>query len=105
MTGANRHDSPTWLGCEWRIQPQGVVIPINRTRRWVVGRTNSSYSRGFNSTLSCTERRAVGINALLALTTVIVVIRRLVCEARASQRGDTRPARRPGRLVLHPRNL
>lgn len=83
----------TDLGCEWRIQPKGVVIPINHTRRWVVA--NSWYSRGFNFTLSCTERRAVVINALLALMTAIIVIRRLIREAWTSQRWDTRPARRP----------
>ncbi|MFJ2377158.1 IS5 family transposase [Streptomyces sp. NPDC087769] len=85
----------TDLGCEWRIQPKGVVIPINRTRRWVVEHTNSWYSRSFNFTLSCTERRAVVINALLALMTAIIVIRRLIREAWTSQRWDTRPARRP----------
>lgn len=85
----------TDLGCERRIQPKGVVIPINHTRRWVVERTNSWYSRGFNFALSCTERRAVVINALLALMTAIIVIRRLIREAWTSQRWDTRPARRP----------
>ncbi|MFJ7201261.1 MULTISPECIES: hypothetical protein [unclassified Streptomyces] len=82
------------LGCEWRIQPKDVVIPINHTRRWVVEPT-SWYSRGFDFTLSCTERRAVVINALLALMTAINVIRRLIREAWTSQRWDTRPARRP----------
>ncbi|PJN34499.1 hypothetical protein CG747_39845 [Streptomyces sp. CB02959] len=85
----------TDLGCEWRIRPKGIVIPINHTRRWVVERTNSWYSRGFNFTPSCTERRAVVINALLASMTAIIVIRRLIREARTSQRWDTRPARRP----------
>lgn len=32
----------TDLGCEWRIQPKGVVIPINHTRRWVVERSSST---------------------------------------------------------------
>ncbi|MCX5103713.1 MULTISPECIES: IS5 family transposase [unclassified Streptomyces] len=85
----------TELGCEWRIQPKGVGIPINHTRRWVVERTNSWYSRGFNFTLSCTERRAVVINSLLALMTAIIVIRRLIREAWTSQRWPARPARRP----------
>nr|WP_079271543.1 hypothetical protein [Streptomyces lydicus] len=71
------------------------MIPINHTRRWVVERTNSWYSRGFNFTLSYTERRTVVINALLALMTAIIVIRRLIREAWTSQRWDTRPARRP----------
>lgn len=37
------------LGCEWQIQPKGEVIAINHTRRWVVERTNSWYSRGSTS--------------------------------------------------------
>lgn len=83
------------LGCDWQIQPKGEVIPINHTRRWVVERTNSWYSRGFNLTLSCTERRAAVINALLALMTAIIVIRRLIREAWTTHRWDRRPTRRP----------
>ncbi|MEU5310863.1 IS5/IS1182 family transposase [Streptomyces sp. NPDC021562] len=83
------------LGCGWQIQPKGEVIPINHTRRWVVERTNSWYSRGFNLTLSCTERREVVINAHLAVISAIIVIRRLVREAWTTHRWDTRPRRRP----------
>jgi transposase len=83
------------LGCEWQIQPKGEVIAINHTRRWVVERTNSWYSRGFNFTAICTERRVAVINALLALTTAIIVIRRLIREAWTTHRWDTRPRRRP----------
>lgn len=83
------------FGCEWRIQPKGVGIPINHTRRWVVEPANSWYSRGFNFTLSCTERRAVVINSLIALMTAIIVIRRLNREAWTSQRWAARPARQP----------
>lgn len=83
------------LGCQWQIQPKGQVIAINHTRRWVIERTNSWYSRGFNLTLSCTERRVAVINALLALMTAIIVIRRLIREAWTTHRWNTRPARRP----------
>jgi transposase len=83
------------LGCDWQIQPKGVVIPINHTRRWVVERTNSWYSRGFNFTVSCTERRTTVINAFLALMTAIIVTRRLVRCAWTTHRWDTRPKRRP----------
>ncbi|MEU5087400.1 hypothetical protein [Streptomyces sp. NPDC021356] len=94
-TAAGSRATLTGLGREWRIQSKGVVVPINHTRRWVVERTNSWYSRGFDLTLSCTERRAVVINALLASMTEIIVIRRLIREAWTSQHWDTRPARRP----------
>lgn len=83
------------LGCEWQIQPKGEVVPINHTRRWVVERTNSWYSRGFNFTAICTERRVAVINALLALMTAIIVIRRLIRAAWSTHRWDVRPRRRP----------
>jgi transposase len=83
------------LGCDWHIQPKGEVIAINHTRRWVVERTNAWYSRGFTLTAICTERRVAVINALLALMTAIIVIRRLIREAWTTHRWDTRPRRRP----------
>ncbi len=55
------------LGLESHIQPKGVVVPINHTKRWVVERTNSWISRGFNLLLVCTERRPPVIEAFLAL--------------------------------------
>jgi transposase len=85
----------TELGCHWQIQPKGEVVAINHTRRWVVERTNSWYSRGFNFTAICTERRVAVINALLALMTAIIVIRRLIREAWTTHRWDARTARRP----------
>ncbi|MFE3651839.1 hypothetical protein ACFXO2_29225 [Streptomyces sp. NPDC059152] len=83
----------TDLGCEWRIRPKGVVIPINHTRRWAVERTNSWYSRGFNFTLSCTERRAVVlIHRVLRTPEFLGPARRRI----RSRRGPRR--RRPAKL-------
>jgi transposase len=60
------------LGFDGHIQPKGVVVPINHTRRWVVERTNSWNSRGFNIVVICTERRTVVIEAFLALINAII---------------------------------
>jgi transposase len=83
------------LGFDGHIQPRGEVVPINHTRRWVVERTNSWNSRGFNIVLICTERRTVVIEAFLALINAIIVVRRLVREAWKTHRWDQRPHRRP----------
>ncbi len=83
------------LGCQWQIQPKGEVIAINHTRRWVVERTNSWYSRGFNLAPVCTERCEAVINALLAFMTAIIIIRHLIREAWTTHRWDSRTRRRP----------
>lgn len=83
------------LGFDGHIQPKGEVLPINHTRRWVVERTNSWNSRGFNIVLVCTERRTVVIEAFLALINAIIVVRRLIREAWKTHRWDTRSTRRP----------
>lgn len=77
------------LGCDWHIQPKGEVIAINHTRR---GGTNSWYSRGFNFTAICTERRVAVLNALLSLMTAIIVIRRLIRGAWPPTDGKAAPA-------------
>jgi len=83
------------LGFDGHIQPKGEIVPINHTRRWVVERTNSWNSRGFNFVLSCTERRITVIEAFLAMINAIIIVRRLVREAWTTHRWDTRPTRRP----------
>ncbi len=83
------------LGFDGHIQPKGEVVPINHTRRWVVERTNSWNSRGFNIVASCTERRVRVIEAFLALINAIIITRRLIREAWKTHRWDTRPTRRP----------
>lgn len=83
------------LGCEGNISPKGQVVPINRTRRWVVERTNSWCNRGFNLLTICTERHRPVITAFLALATAIIITRRLVRTTWTTHRWDTRPRRRP----------
>ena len=88
-------DLLTELGCDANIQPKGEAIPIDRTRRWVVERTNSWHNRGFNLLLVCVERTTTVIRAFLALANAIIITRRLIREAWTTHRWDTRPHRRP----------
>jgi transposase len=83
------------LGFDGHIQPKGVLAPINHTNRWVVERTNSWNSRGFNIVTVCTERRVHVIEAILALINAIIIVRRLVREAWTTHRWKQRPKRRP----------
>jgi len=83
------------LGMDATIAPKGEVVPINHTRRWVVERTNSWHSRGFNLVLICTERTIKVIEAFLALANAIIIIRRLIRQAWTTHRWDTRPHKRP----------
>lgn len=83
------------LGCDAQISPKGQVVAINHTKRWVVERTNSWHSRGFNLLAICTERHETVIHAFLALANAIITVRRLIREAWTTHRWDTRPARRP----------
>lgn len=82
-------------GLNGDITPKGVKVPINKTSRWVVERTNSWQSRGFTLLLVCTERRIRVIDAFLALANTIIIVRRLVRTAWDTHRWDTRPHRRP----------
>lgn len=83
------------LGCNGNISPKGQAVPINRTRRWVVERTNSWCNRGFNPLILCTERRRPVFTAYLALGTAIIIIWRLIRTAWTTHRWDTRPPTTP----------
>lgn len=61
------------LSLDGHIQPKGVVVPINHTRRWVVERTNSWHGHSFTLVAVCTERRARVINAFNALIAAIII--------------------------------
>ncbi len=65
------------LGCAGRITPKGQFIPINHTHRWVVERTNSWHHRGFKTLTIVTDRRATVQDAWVALTSAVIMIRRL----------------------------
>lgn len=81
------------LGCEGVISIKG--FPLQAGARWVVERTNSWHNRGFRKLVYCTEKRARVIDAFIALANAAIIIRRLIREAWATHRWNTRPARRP----------
>lgn len=71
------------------------AFPLQAGARWVAERLISWHNRGFKKLLICTERRARVIEAFIALTNAIILIRRLVRIAWTAHRWDARPARRP----------
>lgn len=81
------------LGCQTRISKKG--FPLQAGARWVVERTNSWHNRGFKKLATCTERRAQVIEAFIALTNAVIIIRRLIRQAWTTHCWDTRPTRRP----------
>ncbi|PZG19818.1 IS5/IS1182 family transposase [Micromonospora craterilacus] len=83
------------LGCTPNITPRGTFLPINRTHRWVVERTNSWHNRGFATLAKVTDRRGIVQNAWVALASAIIIIRRLVRQSWIRYRWDGRPARCP----------
>ena len=83
------------LGMHANITPKGEFVPIDRTRRWQVERTNSWHNRGFRALAIVTDRVAVVQGAWIALANAIITVRRLVRSAWTTHRWDSRPRRRP----------
>lgn len=97
----------------WRDSPAGLSPTTIRRRRdeWITAGnspvdrgkqgtkhsllTDSWHHRGFKKLEVCTERRTRVINALIALASSVIIIRRLISEALITHRWDTRPTRRP----------
>jgi transposase len=76
------------------ISRKGDKAPIQATRRWHVERTNA-WHNGFNRLQRCYERNEDVINAYFDLADAIITTRRLIREAWATHRWDTRPPKRP----------
>lgn len=64
------------LGCTGVISSKGS--PLQAGRRWVIERTNAWHTRGFKKLAICTERRALVIQALIALANAVIITRRLL---------------------------
>jgi transposase len=86
-----------------RLQERGLVAeisrkdrpaPLNATNRWVVERTNS-WQNAHKKLLWCTERRGRVVDFWVALSEVIVIVRRLVREGWTRYRWEGRPRRKP----------
>ena len=76
------------------ISKKGKPAPLNATRRWIVERTNS-WQNAHKKLVWCTERRGRVVDFWIALSDVIIIVRRLVREGWTCYRWEGRPSRRP----------
>ena len=77
------------------IAKKGVPAPLAVGLRWVVERTNSSWHNAHKKLVWCTEREDRVIDFWIALSNVIIVVRRLIREGWVRYRWEGRPSRRP----------
>jgi transposase len=82
------------FGLVAEISRKGRPAPLNATRRWVIERTNS-WNNAHKKLLWCTERCGRVVDFWMALSAVVVEVRRLVREGWTRYRWDGRPSRRP----------
>lgn len=83
------------LGLRAEISRKGRSAPLNATKRWVIERTNSSWQNAHKKLLWCTQRRGRVVDFWVALSEVIVIVRRLVREGWTRYRWNGRPSQRP----------
>ena len=81
-------------GLSGAISEKGKPAPLRATKRWVVERTNS-WNNAHKKLVWCTERRGRVIDFWIAFSEVVIVVRRLIREAWARYRWESRPHRRP----------
>ena len=82
------------LGLVAEVSEKGRPAPVNATKRWVIERTNS-WQNAHKKLVWCTERRGQVVDFWLALSDVVVIVRRLVREGWTRYRWEGRPSRRP----------
>jgi hypothetical protein len=76
------------------ISKKGRPAPLEATGRWIVERTNA-WQNAHKKLVWCTERRERVIAFWLALSEVIIIVRRLIREGWIRYRWEGRPLRRP----------
>jgi IS5 family transposase len=81
-------------GRHGELAANGTPAPIAASRRWPVERT-SAWTTAHTTLVWCTERRARVIAFWLAVSAVIIIVRRLVREGWTRYRCDDRPTRKP----------
>lgn len=81
------------LGLDGVIARKGVPAPIQAGSRWKVERTHARMN-GYGKLRRCTDKRQVVVDFSLFLAAALVVIRRLMQEARTRYRWPTRPTPR-----------
>ncbi len=72
------------------IARKGVPAPVQAGERWKVERTHS-WMNGYGKLRRCTEKRQVVVDFYLFLAAALVVLRRLIQEARRRYRWPGRP--------------
>ena len=78
------------------IAKKGVPAPLVAGLRWVVERTNSWQAKLAHKKLVwCTEREDRVIDFWIALSNVVIVVRRLIREGWVRYRWEGRPSRKP----------
>lgn len=78
------------FGFAGQIAHKGEPAPIQVGVRWVVERTNS-WMNGYGKLRRCTDRSALVVDFYLYLAAAVVVVRRLIQQARTRYRWPTRP--------------
>jgi hypothetical protein len=81
------------LGLEGEIARKGVPAPVQAGSRWTVERTHA-WMNGYGKLRRCTEKRQAVVDFYLFLAAALVVIRRLIQEARTRYRWPGRPISR-----------
>jgi IS5 family transposase len=84
----------TESGMDGEMAAKGRPTPIQATRRWPSGRTNAWVNQ-FKKLAWNIERCELVIDADLAFTHAMIMLRRLICCAWTLYRWDCRPRRRP----------
>ena len=77
------------------IAKKGVPAPLAAGLRWVVERTDSSWQNAHKKMVWCTEREDRVIDFWIALSNVVIVVRRLIREGWVRYRWEGRPSRKP----------
>jgi transposase len=76
------------------IAKKGVPAPLAAGLRWVVERTNS-WHNAHKKLVWCTEREDRVLDFWIALSNVVIVVRRLIREGWVRYRWEGRPSRKP----------
>ena len=81
------------LGFQGAIARKGVPAPVQAGSRWVVERAHS-WMNGYGKLRRCTEKLRPVVDFYLFLAAALVVLRRLIQQARLRYRWDSRPTAR-----------
>jgi Transposase DDE domain len=81
------------LGFDAHIAARGQPAPIQAGQRWPVERLHS-WMNGYGKLRRCTDKRKVIVEFYLYLAAALVVIRRLINQARSRYRWPARPTTR-----------